>query len=143
MPTCPGCLDDHDRKRPLCGPCEYRRRKRREVEKGYDYRLERRATQRRSARRYWRKSKRHRRANRSRERQNIKYYIRDLVRRAIKFGILTRPKVCEIGNSACGGQIEAHHCDYNVPLQVRWLCRRHHMAWHRLFRATEIGDSNG
>lgn len=27
----------------------------------------------------------------------------------------------------------AHHCDYNKPLDVQWLCKPHHQAWHRIF----------
>ena len=34
---------------------------------------------------------------------------------------------CEI----CGRDAEAHHDNYNYPLQVRWLCRKHHAEWHR------------
>lgn len=34
---------------------------------------------------------------------------------------------CEI----CGNRTaDAHHDDYAQPLSVRWLCRRHHSAWH-------------
>lgn len=33
------------------------------------------------------------------------------------------PKPCEI----CGAlKVEAHHEDYSKPLEVRWLCRKHH-----------------
>lgn len=49
-----------------------------------------------------------------------------LVRRAIKAGRLTR-KPCEI----CGASpTEAHHDDYSRPLDVRWLCKRHHVEHH-------------
>nr|DAD85891.1 MAG TPA: hypothetical protein [Siphoviridae sp. ctGdK3] len=27
--------------------------------------------------------------------------------------------------------LEAHHDDYSKPLQVRWLCRRHHKQLHK------------
>lgn len=51
----------------------------------------------------------------------------DYVRKAIKQGSL-RKKFCEI----CGEQkVEAHHCDYNKPLDVMWLCKKHHAEWHR------------
>lgn len=36
-------------------------------------------------------------------------------------------KPCEI----CGGKnVQAHHNDYNKPLEVRWLCTKHHREWH-------------
>ena len=35
---------------------------------------------------------------------------------------------CEI----CGAEkAEAHHDDYNKPLEVRWLCKTHHTEWHK------------
>lgn len=34
----------------------------------------------------------------------------------------------------CGNEKSAaHHCDYSKPLEVVWMCQKHHMAWHRLF----------
>ncbi len=37
-------------------------------------------------------------------------------------------QTCEI----CGAEpAEAHHDDYNRPLEVRWLCREHHAQWHK------------
>jgi ribosomal protein S27AE len=41
-------------------------------------------------------------------------------------GVIVR-KPCEI----CGAEkVDAHHDDYAKPLDVRWLCRRHHSTWH-------------
>ena len=35
---------------------------------------------------------------------------------------------CEV----CGEKkVDAHHEDYAKPLEVRWLCRKHHMQHHR------------
>ncbi len=46
---------------------------------------------------------------------------------AIRDGRLVR-QPCEV----CGitDHIEAHHDDYSKPLDVRWLCRRHHNEHH-------------
>jgi hypothetical protein len=50
----------------------------------------------------------------------------DSVRNALVKGSLVRG-VCEV----CGvPKVEAHHEDYNKPLKVRWLCRKHHREWH-------------
>jgi hypothetical protein len=50
-----------------------------------------------------------------------------LVERAVSKGILI-PQSCEI----CHGtdNVQAHHDDYSKPLEVRWLCKKHHHEWH-------------
>ena len=47
------------------------------------------------------------------------------VRNAIRRGILT-PEPCFI----CGRKAEAHHPSYDLPLDVTWLCIRHHRRLH-------------
>lgn len=47
---------------------------------------------------------------------------------AIAKGRLKRGQ-CEIGVD-CRGEIQAHHDDYDKPLEVRWFCRRHHALLH-------------
>jgi transposase-like protein len=59
------------------------------------------------------------------------------VEKAIARGELVRPATCE----ACAGPgtpyrdgrspIQAHHDDYNKPLDVRWLCQPCHHEWHK------------
>ena len=49
------------------------------------------------------------------------------VRRALSSGLLFR-EPCFV----CGERAEAHHPDYDAPLAVTWLCRRHHMQAHAL-----------
>lgn len=51
---------------------------------------------------------------------------RTAVGNAIRDGRLIR-RPCEV----CGiAKSEAHHDDYSKPLDVRWLCRRHHEEHH-------------
>lgn len=47
------------------------------------------------------------------------------VHRAIARGELTR-QPCEV----CKRPAQAHHIDYRDPLNVRWLCPRHHNQLH-------------
>jgi hypothetical protein len=51
------------------------------------------------------------------------------VDKALRSGALVRGP-CAVGKG-CRGRVEGHHKNYNEPLSVEWLCRRHHMAWHR------------
>ena len=73
-----------------------------------------------------------------------------LVAQAIKKGILNIAPCEKCGKT----DAEAHHDDYNKPLEVRWLCRKHHREWHsthtaiprqgtwerRIHRATQAWD---
>jgi len=54
---------------------------------------------------------------------------RALTRRAIKQGRLMKLP-CEICKTDV--DVQAHHDDYNKPLDVRWLCRKHHREHHQL-----------
>jgi predicted nucleic acid-binding Zn ribbon protein len=45
---------------------------------------------------------------------------------AIKSGILVRGK-CEVCDSS---KVHAHHDDYSKPLEVQWLCSKHHSRGH-------------
>jgi hypothetical protein len=59
-----------------------------------------------------------------------KVQARSRVAMAIANGSLIR-QPCEV----CGVERgEAHHHDYSKPLDVRWLCRTHHMSLHRATR---------
>lgn len=35
---------------------------------------------------------------------------------------------CEYAN--CSNPVEAHHEDYSKPLEVRWVCKKHHELIH-------------
>ncbi len=46
--------------------------------------------------------------------------------KATRRGELT-PEPCEV----CGAEkVDAHHDDYLKPLEIRWLCRKHHRLHH-------------
>lgn len=60
----------------------------------------------------------------------------NLVETAISQGVIDRKSQCE----ECGSTgtfkdgrsaIQAHHDDYNKPLEVRWLCQKCHHTWHK------------
>jgi len=61
--------------------------------------------------------------------------VQHIVEKAIKKCILERPTIC----SVCGNKntfsdgrngIQAHHSDYDKPLDVIWLCQHCHYEWH-------------
>lgn len=55
---------------------------------------------------------------------------RSLVSGALKRGDLIK-KPCEI----CGDkEVQGHHPDYSKPLDVRWLCKKHHQEHHNKTR---------
>jgi hypothetical protein len=59
----------------------------------------------------------------------VKHPDRNTARRttekAVRRGRLNR-QPCEV----CGDSAQAHHDDYSKPLEVRWLCRKHHNEFH-------------
>lgn len=61
---------------------------------------------------------------------------------AIRKGKIKRLSKCE----RCGDtgvfkdgrtKIQAHHCDYNKPLDIIWLCQKCHHEWHKNNKAIE------
>ena len=57
----------------------------------------------------------------------LKFEARAKVTNSLKVGTLSRLP-CEV----CGVlKAQAHHDDYSKPLDVRWLCRDHHSAFHK------------
>src|SRR5690348_139354 len=59
---------------------------------------------------------------------------RAAVQQAILSGRLER-QPCEV----CGAKtVDAHHDDYTQPLEVRWLCRRHHRQLHGTGRTASL-----
>ena len=68
---------------------------------------------------------------RYRERHPEKVAARTALNHAIERDEVTR-QPCEV----CGAEpAHAHHDDYSKPLEVRWLCPRHHAEYHATERA--------
>jgi transposase-like protein len=68
----------------------------------------------------------------------------NMIEKAILYGRLFR-KPCE----TCGAdgvfkdgrhEVQAHHCDYNRPLDVMWLCQRCHHEWHKNNKAIPVAE---
>ncbi len=66
----------------------------------------------------------------------IKALARSIVGKAIKKGILSKNDFCCL----CGSTkyIQAHHDDYNKPLEVKWVCRKCHYKIHQTAIASAI-----
>lgn len=56
------------------------------------------------------------------------------LRSALKRGLIEKAP-CEVCGSA---EVDAHHDDYDKPMDVRWLCRRHHQAEHRRLKCERV-----
>jgi transposase-like protein len=66
----------------------------------------------------------------------------DVVNAAIRIGLLKRPTACQKCSATRAYKdgrksIQAHHDDYNKPLEVRWLCAKCHSRWHSKNKAIE------
>ena len=62
-------------------------------------------------------------------------YAQNVAEKAIKRGIIER-EPCEVcgahGKFANGrSEVQAHHSDYNKPLDIIWLCQKCHHKWHK------------
>ena len=65
-------------------------------------------------------------AKAARQRSPEKAKARDAVKHEIRMGRMKR-QPCEV----CGNpKTDAHHDDYSKPLEVRWLCHKHHREVH-------------
>ena len=49
--------------------------------------------------------------------------------RAVSYAI-RRGKMERLSCEVCGAKAQAHHDDYSKPLDVRWLCFKHHREHH-------------
>jgi len=59
--------------------------------------------------------------------QRLKMNARAYAHVYVKRGRLKKCPCFECGNP----KTEIHHPDYNQPLLIIWLCRKHHLEYHR------------
>lgn len=64
------------------------------------------------------------------ERYPEKVKARDIVKKALMSGKLIK-QPCEFCDSE---ESEAHHDDYSKPLEVRWMCDKHHKEYHKCLK---------
>jgi hypothetical protein len=64
-----------------------------------------------------------------------KHRARNLVNHAIRGGFLIKPQHCE--ECLLDKKLHGHHCDYNKPLDVMWLCTQCHADWHKNNKAID------
>lgn len=60
-----------------------------------------------------------------RERHTKRYYAQTALNNALRDG-----KIMKLNCFVCGNDAEAHHPDYDRPLDVVWLCKPHHKEAH-------------
>jgi len=63
---------------------------------------------------------------RYRDKNPLKTHARNAIKKALREGQLHKTP-CEICYKR---KVEAHHSNYLEPLQVRWLCMKHHKELH-------------
>lgn len=64
----------------------------------------------------------------SRSLNHEKYYARTKVGNALRDGRLVKQPCIKCGSL----DVQAHHTDYSQPLNVVWLCIKHHFDEHKL-----------
>ncbi|KKK52352.1 hypothetical protein LCGC14_3105780 [marine sediment metagenome] len=74
----------------------------------------------------WRKT--HKLKGSMRKKQNARAYLHTYIKR----GKLQKLPCCICGLT---DNLEAHHEDYNKPLEVVWFCRTHHLEYHKNLNA--------
>lgn len=51
---------------------------------------------------------------------------------ALRDGKLVKGPCARLAEGECHGRIEMHHEDYSKPLDVTWLCSKHHAETRRM-----------
>ena len=59
----------------------------------------------------------------------LKIKAHNKVGSAIKNGSLNKPSCCAVCKEL-NAKLDAHHCDYDKPLDIIWMCHKCHSDWH-------------
>ncbi len=125
-----GYKDIEKRKAYLKKYCEVHRERRREIERKSDNKPEN-VERKRIYNKKWREKNKDivkEKEKIIRKRNKGEYRARDRFKYAVESGKIKRLP-CEV----CGDvKSHGHHIDYSQPLNVRWLCHKHHKEAHRL-----------
>ena len=68
----------------------------------------------------------------------LQHSCRNILSGAVYRGKI-EPQSCQYPNGKCEGRIEAHHFDYNKPLEPTWLCKKHHLIADKV---RSVADAN-
>lgn len=65
-----------------------------------------------------------------------KYLARRTLRQRVRSGKVVKG-LCEV----CGVvKVEGHHDNYDRPLEVRWLCKKHHNEYHKMEKINQFNS---
>lgn len=64
-----------------------------------------------------------------RQKHSLIYKAHNSVNNSLRDNKIIKPLLCETCNQE--KQLEAHHCDYALPLYIMWLCVDCHKDWHK------------
>ena len=125
--------DGHQNQCRACQKAEYRRNRRSHIARRKCYYLTHKAQEDRRTAEWRRRNADRVKAIRIRQHRLYpdKIIARDVVAQSVRSGRM-QPQPCVICRSS--SHLEAHHLDYSKPLDVRWLCRQHHVRIHRLIQ---------
>jgi hypothetical protein len=70
-----------------------------------------------------------------RKKQSLKTFnFKQLARKRV-FLALNRGRITKLSCEVCNDpDTQAHHNNYNKPLEIRWLCKKHHYQLHKVMR---------
>lgn len=79
----------------------------------------------------YRKTEKYKEKVKKNSKENPETHYKNLIRRDLREQV-KRGRIIKLPCQVCGDiKSEAHHSNYNRPLSVVWLCRKHHLELHK------------